>query len=184
MSNCSTAFAKRIFPTFMSPQTWRRGSAVLPVGREEVVPLRKARNSALCDGGTREGGGEEGMEGITTDEVGSKGLGVRAEPGSEEANDLSRVGGVDACTSASTGVGSGMDAVMSDTAHGATISFCVVPSGGWDNVAVGGMSCRTVATAPDGGASVGRGIVWAGKAGILAAGLPRELSPILPGAVG
>jgi len=74
--------------------------------------LRRERNSGLGKGGTRDGGGE-GMEKPTTDEVGSKGLEVEAAPGSQDVNDLSRTGGA--------GAGTSVDAVMSGTAHGATV---------------------------------------------------------------
>jgi hypothetical protein len=51
------------------------------------------------------------MEKPTTDEAGSKGLEVDAAPESQDSNDSIR-------------------AVMSGSVHGATISRCVVPSGG------------------------------------------------------
>jgi hypothetical protein len=86
--------------------------------------------SVLGKGGKRDGGGEEGTEKPTTDEAGSKVLGVEAEPGSQDASDLFRTGGVDAGTGASVSVGAGVDAVMSGSTHGAAISRCVVPSGG------------------------------------------------------
>jgi hypothetical protein len=84
-SSCNTAFAKHILPVFTSPRARRRGSVALPVGREGVVLLRRARNSALGKGGTRDGGGEAGMEKPTTDEAGSKGLEVEAAPASQDS---------------------------------------------------------------------------------------------------
>jgi len=91
--------------------------------------LRRARNSGLGKGGTRDdGGGEEGMEKPMTDEIGSKGLEMEAAPRSQDANVLFRTVGVDVGTSAS--VGAGVDAVMFGSAHGVTISCCVVPSTG------------------------------------------------------
>ena len=60
---------------------------------------------------TRDGGGEAWMEKPTTDEAGSRGLEVEAAPESQDSNDSIR-------------------AVLSDSVHGATISRCVVPSGG------------------------------------------------------
>jgi hypothetical protein len=125
---------------------------VLLVGREGVVLLRRARNSAPGKGGRRDGEGEAGMERSTTDEAGGKGLEAEGAPASRDANDLFKTGGVDAGTGASAGTG--VDAVMSGAAHGATISRCVVPSR-----AAGGMSCSAAATALGGDASVGRGLV-------------------------
>jgi hypothetical protein len=100
-----------------------------PVGREGVVLLRRVRNSGLGKGVTRDGGGEEGIEKPTTGEVGSMRLEMKAAPGSQNANELSRTGGADSGTGAKAGVGTGVDMVMSGTAHGKTISRCAVPSG-------------------------------------------------------
>ena len=63
-----------------------------------------------------------------------------------------------------------MDAVdrislASGSAHGVTTSLSAVPSSGQDNVAAGGMS----RSALGGDASVGRGLVWTGKACSVAA---------------
>jgi hypothetical protein len=104
-----------------------RGSVVLLVGREGVVLLRGARNSAPGKGGTRDGEGGAGMERPMTDEAGGEGL-EEAAPASRDASGLFRTDGVDAGTGASVGVGADVDAVMSGTAHGATISRCVVLS--------------------------------------------------------
>jgi len=70
------------------------------------------------------------MEEPTTDEVGGKGFEVAAAPAPQDANDLFRAGGVDAGTGASVSVRADVDAVRSGSAHGATISCCVVPSRG------------------------------------------------------
>ena len=110
MSSCNTAFAKHIIPVFTSPRARRGGSAALPVEREGVTLLRRARDSALGNGGTRDGGGKAWMEKPTTDEAGSRGLEVEAAPESQDSNDSIR-------------------AVMSGSVHGATISRFVVPSG-------------------------------------------------------
>lgn len=68
----------------------------------------------------------------------------------------------------SLGGGGGVDAVdkvslMSNSVHGATISHCVVPSRGRDNVAAGGMSCSAAATVPGGDASGWCELVKVGK---------------------
>ena len=55
--------------------------------------------------------------------------------------------------------------LMYNSVDGATISRCVVPSRGRDNVVVGGMSYSAAATAPGGNASVGRGLVRTCKSG-------------------
>jgi hypothetical protein len=81
---------------------------VLPVEREGVVLLRTVRDSALGNGGTRGGGGDERTEKPTIDEAGSKGLEVEAISVSQDSNDLFRIGGVDAGTGASV---AGNDAV-------------------------------------------------------------------------
>jgi len=75
------------------------------------------------------------MEKPTTDEAGIKGLEVVVAPASQDANDLSRTGGVDAGTDTSGGVGAAVDTVdkfslMSDSAYGATKSRSIVPSRG------------------------------------------------------
>ena len=97
--------------------------------------LTKVRKSASGTGETRDGGREAGTERRTMDEEESKGLEVEMEAtsASQDVNDVFRIGGVDAGTGASVGVGAGMDAVdwislMSDSAHGTTISCCVLPS--------------------------------------------------------
>lgn len=68
------------------------------------MPLRRVRKSACGKGGTRDGGGEVGMERRTTGETGSKGSEVEAAPASQ---DVFRISGVDAGTGASVGVGAG-----------------------------------------------------------------------------
>jgi hypothetical protein len=80
----------------------------LPVERDGVALLRRARDSALGNGGTRDGGGEAWMEKPTVDEAGSKGLEVEAVSVSQDSKDLLRIGGVDAGTGASA---AGNDAV-------------------------------------------------------------------------
>jgi hypothetical protein len=92
------------------------------------VPSRRARISAFGRDGTRDGGREPGMEELTTDKAGSKGLEAAESAASQDADDLLRTGGVDSGTGAS--VGGSMDAV----------DRISVPSGGRDNVAAGGMS--------------------------------------------
>jgi hypothetical protein len=88
------------------------------VEREGVVLLRRARNSALGNGGTLDGGGEAGME---MDEARSKGLEVEAASASQDFNDSFKTGGVE---------GVGMDPIdkMSGSTLGTTISRCMVPS--------------------------------------------------------
>jgi len=131
---------------------------VLPVGWEGV----------LSKGGTRDGGGEAGVEKLTMGEAGRKGVEVEATPASQDVNVVFRTGGVDnGGTGVSVGVGAGVEAVdiispmsgNSGSVHGATISCCAVPSRGRDNVAAGGISCSAVATEPGRDASVGRGLV-------------------------
>ena len=94
--------------------------------------LRGANDSVLGDGGRRGGEGETGMEKPMTDEAGSNGWEAEAAPGPRGSNDLFRTSSVDSGTGAGVGVGAGVDAVdkISQTAHGATISCCVVPSRG------------------------------------------------------
>jgi hypothetical protein len=81
------------------------------------VPLRRARTFAICKGETRDSGREPG----------SKGLEVEATPAAE---DVARAGGVDTSIGAGVGVGVGVGAVdkisLSGSAHGATITCCVV----------------------------------------------------------
>jgi hypothetical protein len=91
--------------------------------------LLRAMNAAFGKGGTR-GGGEGAVEKPMEDEAGSNGLEMEMAPGSQYANDLFRTGGVGGGTGASVGVGASVDAVMFGTAHGVTISCCVVPSKG------------------------------------------------------
>lgn len=85
-------------------------------------------------GGTWDGGVEAGMVKPTAEAAESKGWEARAAPESREVNDLFRTGGLDAGTGASVDVGAGMDdavdkiSPMTGSAHGATISRCVVPS--------------------------------------------------------
>jgi hypothetical protein len=138
---------------------------VFPVGWEGV----------LSKGGTRDGGGEVGVEKLTMGEAGSKGVEVEAAPASKDVKDVFRTGGVDDGTGVSVRVGAGVDTVdiislMSGPGQGATISCCAVPSRERDNVAAGGISCSAVVTAPGGDASVERGLVRAGKAGKVVAG--------------
>ena len=83
----------------------------LPVERQGIVVLRKARDSALGSGGTRDGGGDAGMEKPTMDEAGRKKLEVEDVSASQGSNDLFRIAGVNAGTGASVGVGAGNDAV-------------------------------------------------------------------------
>ena len=71
------------------------------------MPLRRVRKSACGKGGTRDGGGEVGMERRTTGETGSKGSEVEATPASQDVNDVFRISGVDAGTGANVGVGAG-----------------------------------------------------------------------------
>ena len=109
----------------------------LPVERECVALPRRVADSALENGGTRDGGGEAGTEKPTMDEAGGKGSEVEAAPAWQDSNELIKTGGVDAGTGISVGVGAGAgkDAVdkipvMSGSVHGAAISRCVFPSGG------------------------------------------------------
>ena len=69
--------------------------------------LRTVRDSALGNGGTRDGGEEAWMEKPSTDEAGNKGLGVEAAHGWQDSNDLFKAGGVEAGTGTSVGVGVG-----------------------------------------------------------------------------
>jgi hypothetical protein len=94
------------------------------------------------------------MERMTTEGVGSKGLGVETAPRAEDANDVFRTGGVDVGIGATEGVGADADTVSSSSAQGAIISSCAVPSKG----EAGAMSC-SAATAAGGDASMGRGPV-------------------------
>ena len=50
------------------------------------------------------------MEKPSMDEAGSKGLEVEAAPGSQDSNDLIKIGGVEAGTGTSVGVGVGAGA--------------------------------------------------------------------------
>ena len=107
----------------------------LPVEQERVALPRRVADSALGNGGTRDGGGEAGMEKPTMDEAGGKGSKVEAAPASQDSNELIKTGGVDAGTGTSVRVGAsvGKDAVdkismTSGSVHGTTISCCVVPS--------------------------------------------------------
>jgi hypothetical protein len=95
-----------ILPGFKSPRARRSGIVTLPVGREDVVLLRRARSSGFTENGTREGGGEAGMEKPTMDIAGGPVLEVEVEaiPASEDANDMSGTGGMDAGSGASVGV--------------------------------------------------------------------------------
>jgi hypothetical protein len=87
-------------------------------------------------GGTWDGGVEAGMAKPTAEEAESKGSEAEAASASREANDSFRTGGLDAGTGASVDVGVGMDdavdkiSPMTGSAHGTTISRCVVPSRG------------------------------------------------------
>ena len=95
--------------------------------------LTRARDSASSKGTTPDGGGEAGIEELTTDKAGSKGS--EAALSSQDANDLFRTGVANTGVGASVGVGIGMDKVgkispMSGSAHGSAISSRVVPSGG------------------------------------------------------
>jgi hypothetical protein len=71
------------------------------------VLLRRVRKYVSGKGGTRDGGGEAGMERRTTDGAGSKGLEVEVASASQDVNDVFRIGGVDAGTGAGVGVGVG-----------------------------------------------------------------------------
>ena len=88
--------------------------------------LWRAKDSALGEGGG--GGGQMGMEKPTTDEVESEGLEVEAAPASQDSNGLFRTDDVDAGTGVAVGVGAGVHMIdkFSLTAHGATMSRCVV----------------------------------------------------------
>ena len=84
-------------------------------------------------GTTPDGGGEAGIEELTTDKAGSKGL--EAALSSQDVNDLFRTGVANTGVGATVGVGAGMDKVgklslMSGSAHGSTTSSRAVPSGG------------------------------------------------------
>ena len=88
--------------------------------------LPSSKNSVLFQGRTWEGG----MEKPTTDKAGSEGMGVETVSASQDANNLSRTGGVDAGTSAGVGAGADVRAKLSPIsgpAHGATL--CIAPAG-------------------------------------------------------
>ena len=95
--------------------------------------LTRARASASSKGTTQDGGGEAGIEELTTDKAGSKGL--EAALSSRDAEDLFRTGVANNGVGACVGVGIRMDKVgkislMSGSTHGSTVSSRVVPSGG------------------------------------------------------
>ena len=50
-SSCNTASAKHILPVFTSPRARRSGGAVFSCGRGDILPLRRARDSAFGKGG-------------------------------------------------------------------------------------------------------------------------------------
>ena len=125
-------------------------------------------------GRIRDGGREAGMENLTTDGAGSRGLEVEAVPASQEVNDTFRTGGVDPRIGANVGVYAGVETVdeislMPGSGHGATICPAL-PSRGRDSVVATGIFRSAVATALGGDASVRRGLVRAGKADEVVAG--------------
>lgn len=122
--------------------------------------LSRERGSVLGEGWARDG--EAGMEEPTTDKAGIKGSEEEAAPASKDDNDLFKTGDVEG-NGVKVGAGAGVDAVdelsvISGSAHDATISSCVVPSKGRDNIAAEGTSCSAEATTPGGDASVERGL--------------------------
>ena len=119
-SSCNTAFAKHILPVFTSPRARRSGGAVFSCGWGDILPLRRARDSAFGKGG------ELGTEKPTTDKESGE-LGAEVASAS---HDVDNSGGVNPGTGASAGVGAGaagMDAVdkislVSGFAHDAITS--------------------------------------------------------------
>ena len=149
MSSCNTAFAKHMFPLFISPRARRCGSAAWQVGPEDVVPSKRERDPAFSEGRKWDGGEEAGTEKSTTDEAGGKGLEAEAASASQEIDDSFGTRRVDSGTGSGVSVGAGVDAVyrisvVSGSVHGVSTSSSVVPSSGQDNVAVGGMSCSAL----------------------------------------
>lgn len=89
----------------------------------------------ICNGESRDGGREPGIEMPTMDGAGNKVLEVEARPASKDTNDLFRVGGVDASMGADIDVGAGVGPVdeislTSGAAHGATTSCRLLHSRG------------------------------------------------------
>ena len=83
---------------------------ILPIGRDSVVLLGEARNSASSKGGTGDGGGEAKMEKLTMDEAGSRGLETEATPERQDDNNLWGMSVSTVGTGTTVGVGASVDA--------------------------------------------------------------------------
>ena len=144
-----------MFPVFTNPRARKRGIVTSPAASDAVL-----RKSGKWDDEVA----EVGESTTDSDKVGCKGLEMVEVFASQDVDGLFGMASVDAGTGAGVGVGAGVDAVdkippISDSPNAATVSCCVVPSEGWDNVVNGGMCCGAAAITLGGDKSMGPELV-------------------------